>query len=73
MSRVLSNRPSKYQRFRAKRARQGMKLLRGWVPNPTAAGVREEAARQAAILHGAVEEQEALALIDATLDLESDG
>jgi hypothetical protein len=73
MSQVLDSKPSKYQRVRAKRAHQGMKLLRVWVPNPAAPGFREEAACQAAILPGAAEEREALAFIDATLGWENDG
>lgn len=72
MPQVIDKEPSKYQRFRAKRAHQGMKLLRVWVPNPVAPGFREEAARQAAILRGAPEEEEALAFIDATLGSKTD-
>jgi hypothetical protein len=72
MPRVIDKESSKYQRFRARRAHQGMKLLRVWVPNPTAPGFREEAERQAAILRGAPEEHETLAFIDAALSLEHD-
>lgn len=72
MSQVVDRDSSKYQRFRARRAHQGMKLLRVWVPNPHAPGFREEAARQAAILQGAPEEQETLAFIEAVAGAETD-
>jgi hypothetical protein len=48
-----------------------MKLLRIWVPDPHAPGFREEAARQAALLRGAAEEDEALAFIEAAADGDS--
>lgn len=56
---------SKYARYRASKKRQGLKLLRIWVPDVNAPGFKEEAARQAAGLHGQPEEIEALAFIDA--------
>jgi hypothetical protein len=42
-----------------------MKLLRIWVPDPNAPGFAEEVARQAALLRGAPEEEEALEFIEA--------
>ena len=45
-----------------------MKLLRIWVPDPSAPGFKEEAARQAALLKGAPEEAEALDFIAAAFD-----
>jgi Protein of unknown function (DUF3018) len=42
-------------RYRAQKRRQGMRLLRIWVPDPRAPGFREEARRQAALLRGAPE------------------
>ncbi len=45
-----------------------MKLLRVWVPDVTAAGFAQEAARQAALLKGAAEEAEALAFIEEVAD-----
>ena len=50
----------KFQRYRATRRAQGMKLLRIWVPDPQAPGFAAEAERQAAMLRGAPEEAEAL-------------
>jgi hypothetical protein len=50
-------------RYRANKRRQGMRLLRIWVPDPAAPGFRDEAKRQAALLRGAPEEAEALAFI----------
>lgn len=61
---------SKHQRFRARRAQAGMKLLRVWVPDPAAPGFLEEARRQAAILKGTPEESEALEFIEAAADLD---
>ena len=45
-----------------------MKLVRIWVPDPQAPGFAEEARRQAALLRGAPEEQEALDFIEAVMD-----
>ncbi|MFN3674276.1 MAG: antitoxin MazE family protein, partial [Bosea sp. (in: a-proteobacteria)] len=63
------NSQSKFARYRASKKRQGLKLLRIWVPDVNAPGFAEEAARQAEILRGAAEEREILAFIEAaTLD-----
>jgi|EndMetStandDraft_3_1072993.scaffolds.fasta_scaffold863492_1 hypothetical protein len=59
---------SKAQRYRQAPRRDGMKLLRIWVPDPSAPGFKEEAARQAALLKGAPEEAEALDFIAAAFD-----
>jgi hypothetical protein len=45
-----------------------MKLLRIWVPDPQAPGFREEALRQARLLQGRPEEQDALDFIEAAAD-----
>lgn len=45
-----------------------MKLLRVWVPDPSAAGFREEACRQARLLRAAPEEMAALGFIEAAAD-----
>ena len=45
--------------------RPGMKLLRLWVPDPSAPGFAEEAKRQGRLLRGRPEEVEALAFIEA--------
>jgi len=70
MTQAIDKGQSKYQRHRARRAQQGMKLLRVWVPDPSAPGFRAEAARQAARLKGAPEELEALDLIESAADLD---
>lgn len=59
---------TKFQRYRVARKQSGMKLLRLWVPDVSAPGFRPEAARQAALLRGAAEEQEALAFIEVVAD-----
>jgi hypothetical protein len=56
---------SKSARYRQNKRRQGMKLLRLWVPDPNAPGFAEEVARQAALLRGAPEQEEALDFIEA--------
>jgi hypothetical protein len=43
-------------------------LLRVWVPDPRAPGFPEEAQRQALLLRGSPEEQEALDFIEAAAD-----
>jgi hypothetical protein len=58
----------KFQRYRAARKTNGMKLLRIWVPDPHAPVFREEARRQASLLRGAQEEREALDFIEAVAD-----
>jgi hypothetical protein len=59
---------TKFQRYRARRTAQGMKLLRVWVPNPQAPGFAEEARRQSLLLRDAPEEAEALDFIEAAFD-----
>ncbi len=56
---------SKFQRYRRARRRDGMKLLRVWVPDPSIPGFKAEAARQASILKGAPDEEEASRFIEA--------
>lgn len=68
---ILDHEKSKYQRYRARRAGQGMRLLRIWVPDPSAPGFLEEARSQAALLRGAPEETEALDFIETNADLDS--
>ena len=58
----------KFQRYRANRRARGMKLLRVWVPDPSAPGFRQEAERQARLLRNAPEEHDALDFIDAMSD-----
>jgi len=60
----------RFQRYRANKHAKGMRLLRLWVPDPTAPGFAEEARRQARLLRGAPEEIEALEFIEAVADTE---
>jgi hypothetical protein len=59
----------KFSRYRANRRAEGMKLLRVWVPDPAVPGFREEARRQAALLHGTPEHEDALDFIENASDL----
>ncbi len=59
---------NKFQRHRARRQANGMKLLRIWVPDPHAPGFRDQAEAQARLLRGAPEEQEALDFIESVAD-----
>ena len=68
MVRAAAKSVSKFQRFRARRAAAGMKLLRIWVLDPKAPGFAEEAKRQGALLRGRPEEIEALRFIEAAGD-----
>ncbi|WP_082767431.1 antitoxin MazE family protein [Bosea sp. PAMC 26642] len=71
MPRTAASKPaqSKFARYRASKKRQGLKLLRIWVPDVNAPGFAEEAARQAAIINAAPDNAEIMAFIDAsTLD-----
>lgn len=71
MARVpLDDGLSKSQRYRQRRAAQGMKLLRLWVPDPSVPGFAEEVRRQALLLRSAPEEHEALDFIEAAADTE---
>jgi hypothetical protein len=56
---------TKFQRYRRAQAGKGMKQLRVWVPDPTRPEFAKEAARQARLLRGRPEEEEALAFIEA--------
>jgi hypothetical protein len=58
----------KFRRYRVTQKQRGMKLVRLWVPDPKAPGFRLQARRQARLLHGAPEEGEALAFINAAAD-----
>ncbi len=59
---------SRSGRYRANKRRQGMRLLRIWVPDPHAPGFAEEAGRQAQLLRQAPEEAEALDFIAKVMD-----
>lgn len=62
---------SKFARYRAAKQKQGLKLLRIWVPDVNAPGFAEEAARQAAIINAAPDHEEVMAFIErATAELD---
>lgn len=56
-------------RHRPSQKQRGMKLVRLWIPDPSAPGFRRQVRRQARLLRGAPEEQDALAFIEAAADL----
>ncbi len=56
---------TKFQRYRQSQQSKGMKLLRVWVPDPQRPDFAKEAARQAKLLRGRPEENEALDFIEA--------
>jgi len=63
----------KFRRFRTNRKAAGMKLVRIWVPDPSSPEFAAAARREAEVLHGAPEEQEALDFIEAAMrDLDDD-
>jgi hypothetical protein len=70
MSRRIEDGMTKFQRYRVRYKNRGMKLVRLWVPDPTALGFAEEAARQARLLRSAPEEKEALDFIEAVADFD---
>ncbi len=57
----------KFRRLRANRKAAGMKLVRIWVPDPDRPDFAAKARREAALLRGAPEEQEALDFIEQAL------
>ncbi|GJD58855.1 antitoxin MazE-like protein [Methylobacterium dankookense] len=60
--------PTKSHRDRRSQGGRGMKLLRVWVPDPSASEFQAEARRQAALLRGAAEDEDALRFIEAATD-----
>ncbi len=56
---------TKFQRYRLSKERQGMKLLRVWVPDPSRPEFAREAERQAELLRARPEQNEALDFIAA--------
>jgi hypothetical protein len=72
-SRTRDSRPDKFRRFRANRKAAGMKLVRIWLPDPGSPEFAAMAKREAEVLRGAPEEQEALDFIEAAMsDLDLD-
>ena len=61
--RVPADGLTKFQRYRREKAREGMKLLRVWVPDPSLPEFAKEAERQGKLLRGRPEEKEAMAFM----------
>ncbi len=59
---------SKFQSYRRNKKKQGMKLIRLWVPDPKAPGFKNEVCRQMTLLRKAPEEAEALRFIEVAAD-----
>jgi hypothetical protein len=59
---------TKHQRYRQSQARKGMKLLRIWVPDPANPEFARGAERQAKLLRGRPEEEEALRFAEAVTE-----
>lgn len=60
--------PPNVQRPRGTQKRDGMKLMRMWVPDPATPEFQAELARQAAILNDADEEEEIQRFIEAVME-----
>jgi hypothetical protein len=56
---------TKHQRFRRQQANKGMKLLRIWVPDLSSPEFAAEAERQAKLLRGRPEEEDAIRFAEA--------
>lgn len=54
----------KFRRYRGSRKARGLRLLQIWVTDPRTSAFRRKAKRQAALLRGAPEEEEALSFIE---------
>ena len=67
MPRAAEDTPTKFQRHRAKRKAEGMRLVRIWMPDPNAPDVAARAQREAEALRGAADEQEVLDFIEASI------
>lgn len=59
---------TKFQRYRIGRRERGEKLLRLWVVDPRSPQFSAESSRQAGLLRGAPEEDEAIRFIEAEAD-----
>jgi hypothetical protein len=63
--RVSDDGLTKFKRYRLSKQRRGMRLLRVWVPDPRRPEFVAEARRQAELLQGRPEQNEALDFIAA--------
>lgn len=58
----------KFRKYRASKHRQGLKLVRLWLPDPKSASVRRRIRRQCLALRGTPADREALDFIEAIND-----
>jgi hypothetical protein len=63
IKRIADDGMTKFQRYRRSKERQGMKLLRIWVPDPRRPEFAREAKRQAELLRDRPEQKDALDFI----------
>ena len=61
------NEASKFARYRARKKAQGLRELRMWVPDVNSPEFKAQAEREAKLLRGAPEEQDALDFIEAII------
>jgi hypothetical protein len=66
--RVPADGLTKFQRYRRSQAKKGMRLLRIWVPDPSSPEFAKEAERQAKLLRGRPEEEEAIRFSEAVTE-----
>ncbi|WP_051228769.1 antitoxin MazE-like protein [Pleomorphomonas oryzae] len=59
---------TKFQRYRQRQQRRGMKQVRIWVPDPNRPEFAAEARRQGLFLRGRAEEAEALGFIGSAFE-----
>ena len=59
---------NKFQRYRLRQSRKGMKLLRIWVPDPHRPEFAREAERQGKLLHDRPEERDVMDFVAAVTE-----
>ncbi len=62
---------AKFRKYRANKQRQGLKLVRLWLPDPKSASVRRRIRRQCLALRGTPSDQEALDFIEVIAEEEN--
>lgn len=71
LSAAGSSADDKFQKYRANKRRQGLKLVRLWLPDPKSATVRRRIRRQCLALRGTPADKEALDFIEAIAEEEN--
>lgn len=67
----VSSAGDKFQTYRANKRRQGLKLVRLWLPDSKSATVRRRIRRQCVALRGTPADKEALDFIEAVAEEEN--